>query len=113
MKHHMNRLVTEVTRQAQRSERAMDVQRQETDQLAAAFNEMSEAALQVSKNAQEAAQAADQAQHEGPSAGEIVSASVEIIHGLVADLQVSGSSLTSLKAEVDSIASCRSAFHGS
>ncbi|WP_425262234.1 methyl-accepting chemotaxis protein [Pseudomonas abietaniphila] len=82
----------------------MDLQRQETDQVAAAINEMSAAALQVAQNAQEAAQAANQAQHEGTSAGEIVSASVESIHGLVADLQVSGSSLTKLKAEVDSIA---------
>ncbi|SDH90599.1 methyl-accepting chemotaxis sensory transducer with Cache sensor [Pseudomonas abietaniphila] len=104
MTDHLDRLVTDVTLQAQRSERAMDLQRQETDQVAAAINEMSAAALQVAQNAQEAAQAANQAQHEGTSAGEIVSASVESIHGLVADLQVSGSSLTKLKAEVDSIA---------
>lgn len=108
----LNKLVADVASQAQRSERAMDLQRQETDQVAAAINEMSTAALQVAQNAQEAARAANQAQHEGTSAGEIVNASVESIHGLVADLQVSGSSLTKLKAEVDSIAGVLAVIRG-
>jgi methyl-accepting chemotaxis protein len=100
----LNTLVTGVTDQAQRSERAMDLQRQETDQVAAAINEMSAAALQVAQNAQEAARAANQAQHEGASAGQIVSASVHSIHGLVDNLRVSGTSLTKLQTEVDAIA---------
>ncbi|WP_341958028.1 methyl-accepting chemotaxis protein [Pseudomonas sp. RC10] len=100
----LNTLVTGVTDQAQRSERAMDLQRQETDQVAAAINEMSAAALQVAQNAQEAARAANQAQHEGASAGQIVSASVDSIHGLVDNLRVSGTSLTKLQTEVDAIA---------
>jgi methyl-accepting chemotaxis protein len=100
----LNALVTGVTDQAQRSERAMDLQRQETDQVAAAINEMSAAALQVAQNAQEAARAANQAQHEGASAGQIVSASVDSIHGLVDNLQISGTSLTKLQTEVDAIA---------
>jgi len=108
----LNRLVADVTNQAQRSERAMDLQRQETDQVAAAINEMSAAALQVAQNAQEAAQAASQAQQEGTSAAEIVNASVDSIHGLVGDLQVSGTSLGKLKAEVESIAGVLAVIRG-
>ncbi|WP_409078106.1 methyl-accepting chemotaxis protein [Pseudomonas sp. SZMC_28357] len=90
----------------------MDLQRQETDQVAAAINEMSAAALQVAQNAQEAAQAASQAQQEGTSAAEIVNASVDSIHGLVGDLQVSGTSLGKLKAEVESIAGVLAVIRG-
>jgi methyl-accepting chemotaxis protein len=104
MTNHLNTLVFNVTDQTQRSEQAMELQRQETDQVATAINQMSTAALQVAQNAQEAAQAANQAQHEGVSAGQIVNASVESIHELVGNLQVSGTSLMQLQTEVVSIA---------
>ncbi len=100
---HLNTLVANVTDQAQQSEHAMELQQQETDQVATAINEMSTAALQVAQNAQEAAQAANQAQQEGASAGQVVNTSVESIHELVGNLQVSGTSLTQLQAEVVSI----------
>ena len=104
MTQRLNTLVTDVTDQAQRSEKAMDLQRLETDQVATAINEMSTAALQVAQNAQEAAQAANQAQHEGASAGKIVNASVNSVNGLVENLIASGTSLTQLQTEVDAIA---------
>ena len=104
MTYRLNNLVTDVTDQAQRSERAMDLQRQETDQVATAINEMCTAALQVAQNAQEAAQAANQAQDEGAAAEEIVNASVDSVNGLVANLNTSGVTLTQLQTEVDAIA---------
>ncbi|WP_371265936.1 methyl-accepting chemotaxis protein [Pseudomonas sp. NFR16] len=97
-------LVAHVTDQAQRSEQAMALQRQETDQVAAAINQMSAAASQVAQHAQQAAHAANQAQHEGASAGEIVNASVDSVNVLVDNLNTSGLSLTRLQSEVGAIA---------
>jgi methyl-accepting chemotaxis protein len=82
----------------------MDLQRQETDQVATAINEMSTAALQVAQSAQGAAQAANQAQDEGAAAEQIMNASVDSVNGLVANLNTSGVSLTQLHTEVDAIA---------
>jgi methyl-accepting chemotaxis protein len=97
-------LVAHVTDQAQRSEQAMALQRQETDQVAAAINQMSAAASQVAQHARQAAHAANQAQHEGACAGEIVNASVDSVNVLVDNLKTSGVSLTRLQSEVGAIA---------
>ncbi|RAU43407.1 MULTISPECIES: methyl-accepting chemotaxis protein [unclassified Pseudomonas] len=104
MTYRLNTLVADVADQAQRSEKAMDLQRQETDQVATAIHEMSTAALQVAQNAQQAARAASQAQNEGASAGTVVNASVDSVNGLVENLTASGLSLTQLQTEVDAIA---------
>jgi methyl-accepting chemotaxis protein len=104
MTYRLNNLITDFSAQAQRSERAMDLQRQETDQVATAINEMSTAALQVARNAQEAAQAANQAQDEGAAAGKVMNASVDSVHGLVENLDTSGVSLTQLQTDVHAIA---------
>ena len=99
----LNTLVGEVAEQAQRSEAAMNQQRQETDQIATAVNQMSTAALQVANGAQDAAQAADAAESEGLQASRVVSESVENIYGLVENLEASGTSLDQLQKEVRDI----------
>jgi methyl-accepting chemotaxis protein len=105
MTHHLNLLVKEVSAQAQRSELAMDLQRQETNQIAAAVNQMSATAAEVSSNARDAARAADDAELEGESATKVVKATMDNIHELVENLDVSGTSLDHLQREVQAIAS--------
>lgn len=101
----LNALVLDVAAQAQRSESAVSLQRQETDQVAAAINQLSAAALQVARSAQEAARAATEATDEGHSANLVVQASVANINALVGNLEVSGTSLGHLQGEVKSIVS--------
>jgi methyl-accepting chemotaxis protein len=100
----LNTLVTDVSTQAQRSEVAMNLQRQETDQIAAAVNEMSAAASEVSSSAQGAYRAASDAELEGKHASLIVGANMESIHLLVGNLEASGDSLSMLQQEVQAIA---------
>ena len=98
-------LVSEVADQAQRSERAMERQRQETDQVATAVNEMSGAAQEVARSAQGAATAAQETDSEGRQAKQVVDGSVAQIHSLIADIRLSGNSLDTLQNDVRSIVS--------
>jgi methyl-accepting chemotaxis protein len=104
MTQQLNVLVASVASQAERSERAMNEQRHETDQVAAAVNQMSAAAVEVAKSAQDAANAAGTAEQEGQSASSVVTASARNIYGLVESLQVNGTSLDQLQREVQAIA---------
>ncbi|WP_442963610.1 methyl-accepting chemotaxis protein [Pseudomonas sp. MF6755] len=101
----LNQLVGAVADQAARSEEATDKQRHETDQVAAAINQMSAAAHEVAQNAQGAATAANQADSEGKAATQIVSLSVQSIHALVSDLRHSEGALNQLQDDVHSIVS--------
>jgi methyl-accepting chemotaxis protein len=96
-------LVSEVAEQAQRSELAMERQRQETDQVATAVNEMSGAAQEVARSAQGAATAAQETDEEGRQAKQVVDGSVAQIHSLVADIRLSGNSLDTLQNDVRAI----------
>lgn len=98
-------LVSEVSDQAHRSEHAMERQRQETDQVATAINEMSAAAHEVARSAQGAAVAAQQTDVEGQAAKRVVDGSIKQIHALVDDIRSSGTSLDSLQNDVSSIVS--------
>ncbi len=101
----LNGLVSEVASQAQRSEQAMAQQRQETDQVATAINEMSSAAQEVARSAQGAAEAAQQTDSEGQAAKQVVDGSIQRIHALVGDIRHSGVSLDNLQTDVQSIVS--------
>ncbi|WP_371916165.1 methyl-accepting chemotaxis protein [Pseudomonas sp. URIL14HWK12:I9] len=81
----------------------MQRQRQETDQVATAINEMSSAAQEVAHSAQNAAHAAHQTDSEGQQARRVVDGSVQQIHALVSDIRSSGASLDSLQSDVQSI----------
>lgn len=96
-------LVAEVAAQAQRSEKAMDTQRQETDQVATAINEMSAAAQEVAHSAQGAAEAAQKTDLEGQQAKAVVDASIRQIHSLVDEIRSSGTSLDALQQDVHAI----------
>jgi len=96
-------MVGEVAAQAQRSEKAMESQRHETDQVATAINEMSAAAQEVAHSAQNAAEAAQQTDREGLQAKAVVDASIRQIHALVEEIRSSGSSLDALQHDVHAI----------
>ncbi|WP_371128921.1 MULTISPECIES: methyl-accepting chemotaxis protein [Pseudomonas] len=83
----------------------MERQRQETDQVATAINEMSSAAHEVARSAQGAAVAAQQTDAEGQAAKRVVDGSIAQIHALVNDIRSSGVSLDSLQQDVSSIVS--------
>jgi len=96
-------MVAEVAAQAQRSEKAMETQRQETDQVATAINEMSAAAQEVAHSAQGAAEAAQKTDQEGQQAKAVVDSSIRQIHALVDEIRTSGTSLDSLQQDVRAI----------
>ncbi|WP_407681454.1 methyl-accepting chemotaxis protein [Pseudomonas mangrovi] len=81
----------------------MDAQRQETEQVATAINEMSAAAHEVAMSAQRAAEAARETDCQGQQASRVVGASVEQIHALVEELRSSGAALAGLQQDVQGI----------
>ncbi|CAD5107369.1 methyl-accepting chemotaxis protein [Pseudomonas carbonaria] len=101
----LSSLVGSVSSQVQRSEKAMEGQRHETDQVATAINEMSAAAHEVAASAQRAADAARETDQEGQSAKRVVERSIERIHQLVGEVRNSGESLDSLRQDVQGIVS--------
>ncbi|MCP8464320.1 methyl-accepting chemotaxis protein [Pseudomonas sp. ZM23] len=96
-------LVGDVAQQAQRSERAMDGQRHETDQVATAINEMTAAAQEVARSAQQAADAAQQTDREGQAAKREVDLCVAQINELVGEVRSSSESLDTLRQDVQGI----------
>lgn len=99
----LSSLVGAVSSQAQRSEQAMEGQRQETDQVATAINQMSAAAQEVASSAQHAAEAARETDLEGQSAKRVVDQSIESIHDLVGEVRSSSTSLENLRQDVQGI----------
>ena len=98
-------LVDQATQQTQRSEVAMQRQREETDQVATAIHEMSAAAQEVAHSAQRAAQAASETDQQGQAARKVVGTSITGMSSLVDDIRLSGTSLDSLQQDVRSIVS--------
>ena len=96
-------LVGVVADQAHRSEQAMESQRQETDQVATAINEMSAAASEVAMSAQRAAEAARETDQQGEAAKRVVDGNIQQINELVGELRSSGESLGGLQRDVQGI----------
>jgi len=96
-------LVSAVANQAQRSELAMNAQRQETEQVATAINQMSAAAHEVAQGAQRAADAARETDKEGQSAKHVVDQSSIHIHDLVAEIQSTSNTMETLSQDVQHI----------
>jgi methyl-accepting chemotaxis protein len=99
----LNDHVLGVSGQVELTERATQLQMIETDQVAAAINEMSAAAVQVSGSAGEASSAANEAESLAGAARKVVEASVGHVHGLTANLESSSAALDHLQQEVGSI----------
>ncbi|WP_407681348.1 methyl-accepting chemotaxis protein [Pseudomonas bohemica] len=98
-------LVDQASQQTQRSEKAMQRQREETDQVATAIHEMSAAAQEVATSAQRAAQAAAETDQQGQAARKVVGSNITGMNSLVNDIRKSGVSLDSLQQDVRSIVS--------
>nr|WP_296256501.1 MULTISPECIES: methyl-accepting chemotaxis protein [unclassified Pseudomonas] len=98
-------LVDQASQQTQRSEKAMQRQREETDQVATAIHEMSAAAQEVASSAQRAAQAAAETDQQGQAARKVVGSNISGMSSLVNDIRKSGVSLDSLQQDVRSIVS--------
>jgi methyl-accepting chemotaxis protein len=98
-------LVNQATQQTLRSEKAMQRQREETDQVATAIHEMSAAAQEVAHSAQRAAEAASETDQQGHAARKVVGTSINGMNSLVNDIRLSGTSLDSLQQDVRSIVS--------
>ncbi|MNF73419.1 Methyl-accepting chemotaxis protein PctC [compost metagenome] len=96
-------LVGAVAGQAQRSEQMMAGQRQETELVATAINQMSAASQEVAMSAQHAAEAARETDQQGLSAKRVVDQSIECIHELVAEVRSSSTSLETLRQDVQGI----------
>ncbi|WP_411740668.1 methyl-accepting chemotaxis protein [Pseudomonas sp. BF-B-15] len=103
MSEQLNGSVSHVAEQSRHIDRAMDKQRQETDQVAAAINEMSSAAQEVSVSAQNAADAAVETDRQSRHARQIVNGSMTRIQALTVELDESGLSMKSLQNDVTSI----------
>jgi methyl-accepting chemotaxis protein len=98
-------LVGQATQQTMRSEQAMQRQRNETDRVATAINEMSSAAHEVAMSAQRAAEAAAQTDQQGHAARKVVGDNITGMSALVSDIRLSGTSLDELQQDVRSIVS--------
>jgi methyl-accepting chemotaxis protein len=81
----------------------MERQRQETDQVATAINEMSAAAQEVASSAQRASVAAQETDQQGQQARGVVEQSIVQIHSLVEDVRASGSVIDGLHGDVQGI----------
>lgn len=101
----LTNLLNDVAEQARKTQQAMQQQRQETDQVATAINEMSAAAQEVANSAQRAAEAAHETDDQGKAAQRVVNGSVTQIHALVQEMRDSSHSLDSLQQDVQSIVS--------
>ncbi|WP_341963914.1 methyl-accepting chemotaxis protein [Pseudomonas sp. RC10] len=91
--------------QAHQSERAMDRQRQETDQVATAVHEMSAAAHEIARSAQAAATAAKETDDVGGSARNVVNNGISSIHALIDEVRATSDSLDKLQEDANSIVS--------
>jgi len=98
-------LVNAVASQAQRSEKTLEAQHHETDQVATAINQMSATSREVAKSAQGAAQAARQTDEETLSAKRVVDQSVSSIHALVVEVKGSSDTMERLRQDVQGIVS--------
>ena len=101
--HQFTGLLDDVAQQAQRTDRDMQRQRSETDQVATAINQMSAAAQEVASSALRASEATRQTEEKGRLARETVATSVARIHELVEEVRQSSVSLDGLKRDVGAI----------
>ncbi|MCP5169421.1 MAG: methyl-accepting chemotaxis protein [Hahellaceae bacterium] len=87
-------------------------QRSETDQVAAAMNEMSATAHDVARNAVEAAAAAQKADQDGQLAREILSGAINSIRNLAGDIDSSAQVINELEQDVVNITSVLDVIRG-
>uniref|UniRef100_UPI002639EEF7 methyl-accepting chemotaxis protein n=1 Tax=Pseudomonas sp. TaxID=306 RepID=UPI002639EEF7 len=80
-------------------------QKDETDQVATAMNQMTATVMEVARNAEEASQAATQADQQAREGDEVVSEAIVQIERLAAEVNNSTQAMTQLTTESDKIGS--------
>lgn len=103
MARELNTSVTQVAEQSKCIDQVMERQRQETDQVAAAINQMSSAAQEVANSAQSASEAAGETDVQAQHARQVVNESITRLGSLTEDLSAGGASLKSLQGDVAGI----------
>ena len=105
-----------VTRELEQSavgtSRAVEAQRRETDLVATAMNEMSASASEVAKAAQDAANAAGRADHEGADAKQVVTTTRRAIQQLAEEIARSTATIDTLGSDVNAISSILDVIRG-
>lgn len=108
----MSEIVTLMNNFSLQSKVEMDIQRQETDQVATAVTEMTAAASQIAQNAQSAAEAAYDADNEGQIANRVVKEAISSIEGLALHLSAAEKDIAALELEVTGITTVLDVIRG-
>ncbi|MBQ1783271.1 MAG: cache domain-containing protein [Gammaproteobacteria bacterium] len=102
----------ELAQSAVGTSQAVEAQRRETDLVATAMNEMSASASEVAKAAQDAANAAGRADHEGADAKQVVTATRRAIQQLAEEIARSTATVDTLGSDVNAISSILDVIRG-
>lgn len=108
----MNRSVTEVAINADRTSKGVDHQRSETDQAAVAMNQMSTASQEVSRNALEAADSAHHAEESVYAAKEVLSETVKSVAQLAGEIEHGANVVNALQGDVGNIVTVLDVIRG-
>ncbi|GLQ31109.1 methyl-accepting chemotaxis protein [Litoribrevibacter albus] len=102
---HMSELTQDLLEVAQTTNAGVQAQSKETDQVAAAINEMSATAHNISQNTSEAAEAAHHANDEALLAKSVVTASIDAIGHLAGEIDTGAKVINNLENDVSNITS--------
>lgn len=97
---------------ASQSNREVSSQREETDSVATAMNQMGSTAMDVARNAQLAADAARRADEQGRLTSEVVVNAMTAVRNLASDIQNSSQVINDLEKEVENITSVLGVIRG-
>lgn len=102
---HMSELTQDLIEVAQATNTGVQAQSKETEQVAAAINEMSATAHNISQNTSEAAEAAHHANDEAIVTKEVVTASIDSIGHLAEEIDTGAQVINNLENDVTNITS--------
>lgn len=102
----------QVSTLSEKSNQAIAQQRQETDLVATAINEMSASVQEVSQSTREAAEAAEQAQGEAQASTYVVQEVIEAINSQAREIEENASIIQELKQDSDSIGTVLDVIRG-
>ncbi|MFC3853513.1 methyl-accepting chemotaxis protein [Salinispirillum marinum] len=108
----MDAAINDTQRVAARTNEGVKAQRQETDQVAVAMQEMTNTANSVSHSAEVAAQGAHDADDQGQKARTIVQGAIDGIDALASDIEQGAEVVTSLEQEVANITTVLDVIRG-
>ena len=108
----LDKTMTEMNDRSIKIAETVSTQRNETDLVATAMNQMSASVHEVSNSANDAADSANQANHSGIDAQQVVEDTVTSINALAQDIESSAAAIEALGGDVDSIGSILDVIRG-